>query len=143
MDDLQLDPRALGRGDYPVNSPLKEVYSIAKHCSGGIVLGFEQFYVTAGTVKRGISGQEGKITTKTAKRFPTPWNQLEAGILYGLKVPLLIFKESGIEGGIFGRGSSDIFIQPMPSAQPNESEMHELKDIFLKWDALVRQKYYD
>ena len=41
LDDLQMEPRALGRGDYPKDYPLKEVYVVAKHCSGGIILGFQ------------------------------------------------------------------------------------------------------
>ena len=36
---LQLEPRALGRSDYPSDFPLREVFVIAKHCSGGIILG--------------------------------------------------------------------------------------------------------
>jgi hypothetical protein len=36
-----MEPRTLGRGEYPKDYPLKEVYVIAKHCCGGIILGFE------------------------------------------------------------------------------------------------------
>ena len=30
LDDLQLEPRALGRSDYPKDVPLKEVFAIAR-----------------------------------------------------------------------------------------------------------------
>src|SRR5688572_15501585 len=50
---LQLEPRALGRSDYPADCPLREVYFIAKHCSGGLILGFRQFSATAGLWKPG------------------------------------------------------------------------------------------
>jgi hypothetical protein len=53
---LQLEPRALGRSDYPSDCPLREVAVIAKHCSGGIILGFQQFVATAGTWKPGRRG---------------------------------------------------------------------------------------
>ena len=43
LDDNDLEPRALGRSDYPTELPLREVLLIARHCSGGIILGFEQF----------------------------------------------------------------------------------------------------
>jgi hypothetical protein len=95
LDDLQLEPRALGRGDYPKDYPLKEVYIIAKHCAGGLILGFEQIFVESGKRKRN-SPEEKLITSPLL--LPTPWNHLEAGILFGLKLPLLIFKEEGIEG---------------------------------------------
>jgi len=45
---LQLEPRALGRSDYPSEFPLREVFVIARHCSGGIILGFQQLTATAG-----------------------------------------------------------------------------------------------
>ena len=48
LDDLQLEPRALGRSDYPKDVPLREIYVIARHCHGGIILGYEQFQTTAG-----------------------------------------------------------------------------------------------
>ena len=51
LDSLQLEPRALGRGDYPKDFPLKEVYVIAKHCGGGIILGFEQIFIRNGLKK--------------------------------------------------------------------------------------------
>jgi hypothetical protein len=53
LDELHLEPRALGRSDYPDEYPLREISVIAKHCSGGIILGFEQLYATAGIWKRG------------------------------------------------------------------------------------------
>src|SRR6266480_2192438 len=93
LDDNDLEPRALGRSDYPTDLPLREVAMIARHCSGGIILGFEQFYAPSGVVKRGTAGEKaapGEVV------MPTPWNYLEAGILFGLRLPLLVFREDGI-----------------------------------------------
>ena len=39
LDDNDLEARALGRSDYPTELPLREVLLIARHCSGGIILG--------------------------------------------------------------------------------------------------------
>lgn len=140
LEDLQLEPRALGRGDYPKDFPLKEVYIIAKHCAGGIILGFEQLYIEAGKRKRNCSGEKD-ITQQNPVLLPTPWNHLEAGILFGLKLPLLIFKEDGIEGGVFDYGISDAFIHTMPGAVPDKSKLDELKQVFLKWFAQVSSTY--
>jgi hypothetical protein len=96
-----LEPRALGRSDYPTELPLREVLVIAKHCAGGIILGFEQYRSLDGIDKPG-TGSEARRGPSVP--FPTPWNQLEAGILFGLGLPLLIFRESGISGGIFDAG---------------------------------------
>lgn len=138
LDDLQLEPRSLGRGDYPKDYPLKEVYIIAKHCAGGIILGFEQLYVENGIRKRNTD------ESKTIDRpilIPTPWNNLEAGILFGLKLPLLIFKEYGIEGGVFDFGITDAFVHEMPPTNPDKEKHDELKQVFLKWFAYVIKKY--
>ena len=140
LEDLQLEPRALGRGDYPKDFPLKEVYIIAKHCAGGIILGFEQLYVEGGKRKRNCPGEK-TITPEKAISLPTPWNHLEAGILFGLKLPLLIFKEEGIEGGVFDYGISDAFIHTMPDPDPGSPKINELKQVFLKWFAQVSSKY--
>lgn len=134
-----LEPRALGCSDYPTNCPLREVLVIAKHCSGGVLLGFEQFYTTSGTLKRG---------TKAAKNvsspllFPTPWNHLEAGILFALQLPLLVFKERNISGGVFDAGVTDVFIHTMPTSPLNLKYKNALADVFLKWQAKVREHYY-
>jgi hypothetical protein len=34
LDELNLEPRALGRSDYPSELPLREVLVIARHCAG-------------------------------------------------------------------------------------------------------------
>ena len=140
LDELLLEPRALGRSDYPKDFPLKEVYVIAKHCAGGIILGFEQIYIEKGKRKRN-SKEQKLITKEKPVLIPTPWNNLEAGILFGLKLPLLIFKEEGIEGGVFDYGISDAFIHNMPPPNPTKAKINELKQVFLKWFAQVSAKY--
>jgi len=53
LDRYNLEPRALGRSDYPTELPLREVLVIAKHCAGGIILGFEQYRSLDGIDKPG------------------------------------------------------------------------------------------
>lgn len=140
LDELQLEPRALGRSDYPKDYPLKEVFVIAKHCSGGIILGFEQLSITSGIKKRGCDNEQ-IIKEGQTVLLPTPWNHLEAGILYGLKLPLLIFKEEGIEGGVFDYGITDAFVHTMPLINPTKEKIDELKHVLLKWYSLVSSRY--
>jgi hypothetical protein len=111
LDRANLEPRALGRSDYPTELPLREVLLLAKHCSGGVILGFEQFQSERGVSKRGTPDEKAM---RSAIPFPTPWNHLEAGILFGLQLPLLVFAEDGITGGVFDRGVTDVFIHRMP-----------------------------
>lgn len=141
LEELHLEARALGRSDYPTDVPLKEVYVIAKHCHGGIILGYEQCHVTAGTWKRGTA-EESKITKAAAVSFPTPWNQLEAGILFGLRLPMLIFREKSLFGGIFDVGTTEVFVHDMPPANPSQTHLDELKEVLLKWYSEVSTHYY-
>ena len=141
LDELHLEPRALGRSDYPDEYPLREVWVIARHCSGGVILGFEQCLAIRGTWKRGTA-EEAKFGSENPASFPTPWNYLEAGILFGLQLPLLIFKEAGISGGVFDPGVTDVFIHKMPRPRMPAKEFRALKAVFLKWHGKVSQHYY-
>lgn len=145
LDELNLEPRALGRSDYPSELPLREVLVIAKHCSGGIILGFEQFQASAGTWKKGMGKKNGEreIKVNEPELFPTPWNNLEAGILFGRELPLLIFKEDGISGGVFDYGVTDVFIHKIPKGRISKSEANSLKEVFLKWYGRVSRHYYE
>ena len=137
LDDLNMEARALGRSDYPKDFPLKEVAIIAKRCSGGIILGFEQIRVSVGKIKAGTV-VEKNISTEML--FPTPWNHIEAGILFGLKLPLLIFKEEGISGGVFDNGISDAFVHTFPS-KLDDKKKGEIKQVIQKWFAEVSVLY--
>ena len=143
LRELQMEPRALGKSDYPKDYPLKEVYVIAKHCSGGIILGFEQLQVETGIVKRGTTTEKKITINEKPLILPTAWNNLEAGILFGLKLPLLIFKEDGIEGGVFDYGITDVFVHNMPPIKPTPKKKEEIKQVFLKWQGEVCRKYYE
>jgi hypothetical protein len=135
LQRYKLESRALGRSDYPTELPLREVLAIAKHCAGGIILGFEQYRSVEGINRPGTpEAMAQRITIP----FPTPWNNLEAGMLFGLGLPILIFKEEGISGGVFDAGATDVFIHPMPTNGHNDG----LEDVFLKWQSVVRRHYY-
>ena len=138
LNNYELEPRALGRSDYPTDSPLREVLVIAKHCSGGIILGFEVFQAPRGVWKRGTPEPEKASDV----RFPTPWNHLEAGILFSLGLPLLVFRDSGISGGVFDSGVTDVFVHKMPTLPFPSASQKGLSQVFLKWQSKVREHYY-
>lgn len=138
LSKYHLVPITLGQGSFPNECPLKEVYILAKHCAGGLILGFEQIFISEGILKRGIEGESKPLNSVS---MPTPWNNLEAGVLYGLKLPLLIFKENDLRGGVFDLGTTDVFIQDMPPAKPDNDKRKELEQIFLRWHGRVDSKY--
>jgi len=138
LQKLNLEWRALGRTDYPTELPLREVFILAKHCAGGVILGFEQRYAASGVEKRATK-EEKPITDL---RVPTAWNHLEAGILFGLGLPLLVFREDGIGDGIFDNGVTDVFVHRMPASTLTVSSRKALSSVFQKWQAAVRTRYY-
>jgi hypothetical protein len=139
LDRLGLEARALGRSDYPTELPLREVLTIARHCAGGIILGFQQFRADSGVAK---AGTEDEKPISAPVIFPTEWNQLEAGILFSLGLPLLVFREKGISGGVFDQGVTDVFVHPMPRADLTSSDKKGFSAVLLKWQAEVRNSYY-
>jgi hypothetical protein len=134
-----LEPRALGRSDYPTELPLREVLTIARHCSGGVILGFEQVYADRSIGKRGTTREQ---VHSEPVLIPTPWNHLEAGILFGLGLPLLVFREDGVAGGVFDHGVTDAFVHRMPTADMARPHRAALTEVFRKWQSRVRARYY-
>jgi len=112
---------------------------IARHCSGGVILGFEQFSANSGTWKRGTREQK---KLKKATAFPSSWNHLEAGVLFGLGIPLLVFKEPDISGGVFDSGVTDVFVHTMPTLRTSKQNKIGLIEVFRKWQGRVRDRYY-
>jgi hypothetical protein len=138
IGDLGLEERRLGQSDYPDEAPLKEVIQIARRCSGGIVLGFTQIMLQTGVAKPGV---QDKLLTDVP--YPTPWNHLEAGILFSLRLPVLVFREAGITGGIFDNGVTDVFIHKMPGVDDFEKRVGSVRQVLMKWQARVRKHYYE
>lgn len=138
LDKFQLEPRRLGSSDYPTELPLREIAVMARHCAGGLILGFEQLQVTTGVAKRGTPHE----APASGNLIPTAWNHLEAGILFGMGLPLLVFREQGVSGGIFDNGVTDAFVHTFPSLPIKRAVMRELDAVFMKWQSKVRELYY-
>lgn len=135
----RLEWRALGRNEYPDELPLREVLRMIKHCSGGVILGFEQFQAPSGVFKRRTKKE---VVVNQPVVMPTPWNHLEAGILFNQELPILIFREDGIKGGIFDVGTSEVFIHRMPTPKMTPSARDSMEMVFQKWSAKVYSQYY-
>ncbi|MEO1659056.1 MAG: hypothetical protein AAFR65_15185 [Pseudomonadota bacterium] len=138
-----LELRRLGDSDYPSDYPLKEVAIISQKCSGAVILGFAQTIVRAesGRITLGrVAPSTKRPDKKKSFHFATPWNNLEAGILFGLKLPLLVFREDGIKGGVFDDGVTDVFLQKLPRGgfgDKLESVVYSVQN----WVSKVRYHY--
>ena len=134
-----MEPYTLGQSHHPTQSPLHEVVVMARHVCGGVILGFEQFCATDGVSKPGTD-RESKLGSPAF--FPTPWNQLEAGILYTVGVPLLIFRERSITGGIFDQGVCRWFTHTLPRAEELEQHRPTISSVIADWRGKVSERFY-
>jgi hypothetical protein len=63
---------------------------------GAVVLGMRQLRVDTGVWRAGT------VEAAPARKWwPTPWNQLEAGMAITAGIPTLILREEGVTGGVF------------------------------------------
>lgn len=140
LQTLHLDPRTVGRSDHALQSPLGRVYQVAKRCSGGLILGFRQTAMHSMTQWPGTK----HALPRKACFFASPWNQLEAGILYALGVPLLVFAEEGIVEGIFERGVGNLFIHEFRCEKEAEAaQTPQMNHLIEAWARHVHNHYMD
>jgi hypothetical protein len=104
-----------------------------------VILGFSQFTTLRGVWKEGTPYEK---IQRSAAAFPTPWNQLEAGVLFALDLPLLVFRERYVSGGIFDNGVSDLFIHELPSGKISKTERKGLAEVIRKFGAKAHSRYY-
>ena len=148
LENNKLAWRSLGRSDYPYEAPINEVVGMIRHCSGGVILGFTQYEATSVAFVPTLDDNDrasmptGSEISKSKMAIPTPWNQLEAGIILAYDLPTIILKEKEIEGGVFDPKSQDLFIGEIPNPPLNPSEMDKLESVFQIWASKVKSHYY-
>jgi hypothetical protein len=137
LDEERLQPRALGRSDFPQSDPITEVYYIIRACYGGVILGFSQITFQDGVMKGGTPAEQptGPMS------FPTPWNQIEAGMLVALRLPLLVFAERGVSGGIFDQGAFPGYLQRLTPASHGQPDREATRERVRNWASEVRARY--
>ena len=132
LDELSLEPRTLDQVDRPNGSTLKDVRALVGRCFGGLVLGFVQEQAT--------NIERFEHAPLPHKAYPTPWNQLEAGLLYANQLPMLIWREPSITGVVFDEGATESAVHTL---SPGFSRYDTVaREVFSSWKASVRE-YYD
>ena len=134
LQQLRLEPRTVGRSDHPLQAPLGEVYQLARQCSGGLILGFRQASASDTILFPDSEWRRTGVET----HWPSAWNQLEAGILYSLGVPMLVFAESGVTGGIFDRSVGNLFIHEFSTTSVSEPAAERMSIHIQEWARRVR-----
>jgi uncharacterized protein YjbI with pentapeptide repeats len=97
LEAAGMSPRTLERADYPQFGTIGEIQRLMTDCAGVIILGFKQLEVRDGLWRSSTPEEQ----TVKDQYFPTPWNQIEAGMATMLGLPILVVCQPGVNGGIF------------------------------------------
>lgn len=138
LEEENLQPRALGRSDFPQSDPTTEVYYLARACYGGIILGFAQLETTGAILKRGTPVEKALDQPVV---IPTPWNHIEAGILLALRKPILVFAETGVAGGVFDPGAFPGFLQVFAPGNMGPHDWEIMRERIRLWAADTRRQF--
>ena len=138
LAEEKLQPRSLGRSDFPESDPITEVYYVARACYGGLILGFSQIEAKTGVIRRGTPGE---VSLEKPLILPTPWNQIEGGILAALRKPLIVFAEKGVSGGVFDQGAIRGYLQVFDPAAMSVHDWDQIRERIRHWTAIVRTTY--
>lgn len=82
----------VGRGNYYASQPIVAARDLMQQVDAVVVIAFTRLAVEKAVDKPG-SDNESKIVDRN---YPTIWNQLEAAMAFGLKLPLLVIIEKGL-----------------------------------------------
>ncbi|GAA0526849.1 hypothetical protein GCM10008941_02760 [Rhizomicrobium palustre] len=108
-DRCGVDPRILGRNEYPSGSPVQKIHEVMRTCSGIVIVAYEHKRIHSGLEKRG-GAEERRITNEV---YTTPWNHIESAIAYALNLPIYIIAEQGLmEEGLI-ESKIDWYVQKM------------------------------
>jgi hypothetical protein len=91
-DSCGVDPRIIGKNEYPSGNPLSHIRSVMRECAGVIIVAYERKYLESGMEKRGADSPL-KLENRT---YTTPWNHIESAIAYSLGLPLYIICQRGL-----------------------------------------------
>ena len=91
-DHCKVDPRIIGKNEYPSGSPLPKIREVMRKCDGVIIVAYERKHLAKGAEKRG-SDAEVAISNRA---YTTPWNHIESAMAFGLNLPIHIICQNGL-----------------------------------------------
>jgi hypothetical protein len=94
-DSCGVDPRILGKNEYPSGSPLEHIQTTMRTCAGVIIVAYERKYL-----ERGMEKREAELPQKPQKlencTYTTTWNHIESAMAFTLGLPLYIICQEGL-----------------------------------------------
>jgi hypothetical protein len=107
-DQCGVDPRIIGRNEYPAGTPIQHINDTMRTCDGVIIVAYERKRVKTGLDKPGGGVHESVIENA---KLTTPWNHIESAIAYSLGLPIYIIAQRGLtEEGLI-EAKADWYVQ--------------------------------
>lgn len=123
-----LTPLTVGRNYFTADSPFIGVNKLMDECRGVVVIALERLHVDSATEKRGSAAEKRLQDLKLA----TPWNQIEAALAYGRRLPLLVLVEEGVrQDGLLEQGF-DWYVLSTP-AEPAALASSQFNGVLASW----------
>ncbi|MCR5869796.1 MULTISPECIES: hypothetical protein [unclassified Sphingomonas] len=91
-DTCGVNPRIIGKNEYPDGNPLTKIKSVMSQCHGVIVVAYERKFLETGKERR-VGPTPSDLTQRA---YTTPWNHIESAMAYTLGIPLYILCENGL-----------------------------------------------
>jgi hypothetical protein len=125
----------VGRGSYFAAQPVVSARALMEQADGVVVIAFTRTIVEKAIEKPGTAGEKEIINTC----YPTVWNQLEAAMAFGLKIPLIVIVEKGLhqEAMLKDRMEYRALVTPLEVAFLKSDEF---KGIFENWINILSER---
>lgn len=91
-DRCNVNPRIIGKNEYPAGNPLSHIRNVMRECHGIVIVAYERTLIKTGIEKRG--GQDAKEIN--GRTYTTPWNHIESAIAYSLSLPIYVLCQHGL-----------------------------------------------
>jgi hypothetical protein len=127
-DSCGVNPRIMGKNEYPSGSPLEHIRDVMRQCAGVMIVAYERKYVKSGVEKRGATAAQ-KIDNCS---YTTPWNHIESAIAYSLELPLYIICQKGLSEEGLIESKIDWYVQHVDIA-PGALSKPELIESIRAW----------
>ncbi len=125
----------VGRGSYSAKQPIMQTRDLMETAEAVVVIAFTRLLVVKAVDKPGSKDQKEITNTK----YPTIWNQLEASMAFGLKLPLLVILEEGLYQEAMLKDRLELRARPTP-LDPGYFSSDEFKGVFADFKKIALER---
>jgi hypothetical protein len=125
----------VGRGNYFASQPIVSARDLMQEADAVVVIAFTRLRIDR-AFEKPKSESEKEILNRN---YPTVWNQLEAAMAFGLKLPLLVIIEDGIYQEAMLKDRLE-YRAIVTSLNKSLFSSEEFRGIFLDWKRIAENR---